>query len=128
MKIRVERLLTQLLNYLVIFLSRLLECGGMPSDFEVACGRAGIDLVGSTEGSFHVGSPESSPASDSEVSFQFPAHAHPSEQEAPAKYVSVDPGEEELIKCAAIEDLARIFQIEVVLRFWFHRSDLENVS
>ena len=91
-----------------------MESGGIPSDFEVACGRAGIDLVGSAEGAFHVGSPESSPASDSEVSFQFPAHSHTNEQDAPPRYIPVDPWEEELIKTAAIEDLAKIFDIEVV--------------
>ena len=89
----------------------------MPSDFEVACGRAGIDIVGSTEGAFHIGSPESSPASDSDISFQFPAHTQPNEQDALPRYLSVDPREEELIKCAAVEDLAKIFNIEVVLRF-----------
>ena len=89
-----------------------MEVGGIPSDFEVACGRAGVDLVGSTEGSFLVGSPEGSPTSDSEISFQFPVHTQMTEK-TPPRYLTIDPREEELIRCAAIEDLARIFQIEV---------------
>lgn len=91
--------------------SLVLEVGGIPSDFEVACGRAGVDLVGSTEGSFLVGSPEGSPTSDSEISFQFPVHTQMTEK-TPPRYLTIDPREEELIRCAAIEDLARIFQIE----------------
>ena len=90
-----------------------IESGTIPSDFEVACGRAGIELGGSAEGAFHIGSPESSPASDSDITFQFPVHAHSSDQDDSPRYLSVDPREEELMKQAAIEDLAKIFEIEV---------------
>lgn len=94
-----------------------IETGTIPSDFEVACGRAGIELVGSPEGGFHVGSPESSPASDSDITFQFPVHNHLNEQDASPRYLSVDPREEELMKVAAMDDLAKIFGIEVFQNF-----------
>lgn len=95
------------------FRSLSVETGAIPSDFEVACGRAGIDLIGPTESAFHIGSPESSPASDTDIAFQFPVHSSTNEQDLSPRYLSIDSKQEELMKRAAKEDLAKIFGIEV---------------
>eukprot|EP00112_Aurelia_sp_Birch-Aquarium-sp1_P004396 Seg1497.1 transcript_id=Seg1497.1/GoldUCD/mRNA.D3Y31 product="Patatin-like phospholipase domain-containing protein 7" protein_id=Seg1497.1/GoldUCD/D3Y31 len=85
-----------------------IDTGTSPSDFEVALGRAGIELTGSAaDGSFQVGSPESSPTSDSDITFKFPSHVQSTAENT--KFLSVDPREEEIMKKAAVHDLSRIF-------------------
>ena len=89
-----------------------IDKGTSPSDFEVALGRAGIDLAAAAaDGSFQIGSPESSPPSDSDITFKFPSHVQSTAEST--RFLSVDPQEEEIMKKAAVTDLSRIFGLTV---------------
>eukprot|EP00795_Rhopilema_esculentum_P010763 gene10763-19552_t len=92
--------------------STSIESGASPSDFEVACGRAGINIIASSDGVFHVGSPESSPASDSDITFQFPSHPPSSAQDDSPRFLPVSEADERIMKEAALKDLVKIFGLE----------------
>ena len=80
----------------------------------MACGRAGINIMASSDGVFHVGSPESSPASDSDITFQFPSHPLSSAQDDSPRFLPVSDADERIMKEAALKDLVKIFGLEVI--------------
>eukprot|EP00794_Sanderia_malayensis_P015962 gene15962-17568_t len=89
-----------------------IDTGVSPSDFEIACGRAGIDITGSSSGMFDVGTPDNSPPSDSDMKFQFPKYAPIATPNSAKKCDAIDSNEEDLMRNAAAKDLAHIFGLD----------------
>ncbi len=93
-----------------------IDSGASPSDFEIACGRAGVEISSSMPGHFNIGSPDSSPTSDSDGMFQFSPRAQLSGDNT-SKFKSIAPHEEDVIKDAAIKDLTHLFDLPVSTKF-----------
>ena len=89
-----------------------IDVGPSPSDFEIACGRAGVNISSTSPGGFKVGSPDSSPC-NSDIEFQHPPHVEPDDPTDAPRYQALDPRDEDVMRDAATKDLALIFGLSV---------------